>query len=125
MKSKFTWDEDWFGCYNTRRRVSPCAESSKHPARMSEKLVVKIIKYLKNMGEIESDSIVLDPFTGVGTTNIVCSLNGIPSYGIELEETYADIAAKNLEGLGGRYRVLCGDEFIVCGDSSVILKDND
>jgi len=46
----------------------------------SESLVLNLIQDL----EADSNSVVLDPFTGCGTTNIVCQSNGIPSIGIEL-----------------------------------------
>jgi DNA modification methylase/SAM-dependent methyltransferase len=46
----------------------------------SERLVLALLRDLK----ASSQTIVLDPFAGCGTTNLVCRLEGIPSNGIEI-----------------------------------------
>jgi tRNA G10 N-methylase Trm11 len=42
---------------------------------------------------------VLDPFAGSATTNLVARHHGRHSIGIELNETYLEIAAKRLQQL--------------------------
>lgn len=46
----------------------------------SEPLVKSLLKDL----DVLSNEIVLDPFTGVGTTNLVCKKGGIPSLGFDI-----------------------------------------
>lgn len=42
---------------------------------------------------------VLDPFMGVGSTGAACIATGRPFIGIEIEETYFDLACRRLEKL--------------------------
>jgi DNA modification methylase len=41
--------------------------------------------------------IVLDPFAGSGTTAVACIKTGRKFIGVEIEETYCEIAAKRIE----------------------------
>lgn len=43
-----------------------------------------LVEYLLRYFKATTDSIVLDPWTGVGTTNVVCNLLNIQSYGIDI-----------------------------------------
>lgn len=43
------------------------------------------------------DGLVLDPFTGSGTTGIACSLEGFRFVGIEQDPEYAAIAEARIE----------------------------
>ena len=50
---------------------------------------------LKREGVTKND-IVLDPFVGSGTTQLVCKLNGIPSYGIDANDFMVFAASQKL-----------------------------
>jgi DNA modification methylase len=58
------------------------------PAGFSAELVRKTIKVF----EIDSNSIILDPFTGCGTTNVVAKSLGINSVGVEYHPLLAWVA---------------------------------
>ena len=56
----------------------------------------KLIEPCIFAGSREGD-VVLDPFFGAGTTGFVCEKYGRKWMGIELSESYAEIAAKRIE----------------------------
>lgn len=96
----------WRGCYNTypnwRRFVT--AESFAHPAKMSPILCDRIFKHLKKMGLLHEDSVVCDFMAGMGTTNIVASLQGYDTIAVELEPHFVNM----IEGNRNRYQRLTG-----------------
>jgi site-specific DNA-methyltransferase (adenine-specific) len=71
------------------RGLSP-ARGGAHPHEKPENVVGALV-------ELVRPSSVIDPFTGTGTTLVVCRLRGIKCVGIELEEKYCEIAAKRCE----------------------------
>lgn len=60
---------------------------------------LKLMSYLITMGSRPND-IVLDPFSGSGTTCVAAKQLGRQYLGIELSEEYATIARKRLEAVG-------------------------
>ena len=44
-----------------------------------------------------NDGLVLDPFTGSGTTGVACIKTGRRFIGIEIDEKYCEIAAKRIQ----------------------------
>jgi len=60
-----------------------------HPATFEEEYAFYYIEFLSKKGDI-----VLDPFMGTGTTNIVAVLSGRPCIGIELNKSFVEIAKK-------------------------------
>lgn len=66
--------------------ISP-SKSSVHPATFSIKLADRVI----NLLSFESD-IILDPFCGIGTTNLSAIKNNRKTIGIDLSKKYCDIA---------------------------------
>lgn len=65
---------------------------SRHPTEKPVKLLRQLIESSSVM-----DEVVLDPFTGVGSTLVASVLEGRSAIGIELEERYCEIAASRLE----------------------------
>lgn len=63
-----------------------------HPAQFPEKLAHDHIISWSNVGDL-----VLDPFMGSGTTGIACANTGRRFIGIELDETYFQIAKERVE----------------------------
>ena len=44
-----------------------------------------------------NDGLVLDPFTGSGTTGVACVNTGRKFIGIEIDERYCEVAAKRIQ----------------------------
>ena len=66
----------------------------KHPAMFPVEMPLRLIKMLTY-----KDAIVLDPFSGAGTTGVACMLTGRSYIGIEKEPEYQKIAVKRMEEL--------------------------
>ncbi len=65
---------------------------SLHPTQKPMKVIEKLIKVSSIPGDI-----ILDPFTGTGTTNVVAKKLGRYSIGIEANEKYYNAAKKRLD----------------------------
>jgi len=71
-----------------------------HPCQMPEKLLARIVKVSSNSGDL-----VLDPFSGSGTTCVVADRLGRRYLGIDVSETYVQESQRRLEDtLAGRRR---------------------
>lgn len=75
-------------------------ENTDHPTQKPEKLLAKIILASSRPGEL-----VLDPFLGSGTTAVVAKKLGRRYVGVEIDELYACIAEKRLEGASHDKRI--------------------
>jgi site-specific DNA-methyltransferase (adenine-specific) len=80
----------WYIPYTTIQRTS---EKGNHPAIFPEVLV----EYCLKLAGAHSDTLVLDPFSGVGTTLTVCKRMNVPAIGIELDQAYVDYAKQMLD----------------------------
>lgn len=72
------------------------AGSKRHPTEKPVPLLRQLIESSSCVGEV-----VLDPFCGVGSTLVAAALEGRKSIGIEVEEKYAEIAARRLSAIAG------------------------
>ncbi len=70
-------------------------ENTDHPTQKPEKLVAKLILASSREGDL-----VFDPFLGSGTSAVVAKKLGRNFLGVELDETYACLAAKRVEQAG-------------------------
>jgi site-specific DNA-methyltransferase (adenine-specific) len=66
-------------------------ENTDHPTQKPEKLLAKIILASSNSGDV-----VLDPFSGSGTTSVVAKKLGRKYVGIELDEAFCCLTEKRL-----------------------------
>ena len=67
-------------------------QSHGHPSEKPVEAIMVLVDSLSDEGEI-----VLDPFTGSGTTGVACVKTNRRFIGIEIEERYCEIAARRIE----------------------------
>ncbi|HET7573933.1 MAG TPA: site-specific DNA-methyltransferase [Solirubrobacterales bacterium] len=67
------------------------ASTREHPAPFPTELAVRLIRMFSFAGDV-----VLDPFTGTGTTTLAAIETGRNSIGIEIEPKYVDLIEKRL-----------------------------
>lgn len=73
------------------------ASTRQHPAPYPEELATRLIRMFSFVGDV-----VLDPFSGTGTTSAAASRWGRDSIGIELEPKYHEMAVTRLQDLAQR-----------------------
>lgn len=88
------WDDVW--------RVSRVCGTFKErvkgvPTQLPVALVTPIVLCSSNPGDL-----VVDPFAGSGTTGVVCVEHGRRFIGIELRESFAEVARRRIAGARGR-----------------------
>lgn len=74
--------------HNTNSR----ARDGRHPTEKPVNLFKELLKDFTNVAEI-----ILDPFMGSGTTGVACAKLGRKFIGIELDETYFNIACERIQ----------------------------
>lgn len=84
---------------------------TKHPAMFPVDLPIEYILSMTNKNEI-----VIDPFSGSGTTLIACEQTNRVCYGMELEPLYIDVILK-------RYHKLYPEKEITCINRDVDLSE--
>ena len=80
----------WFIKYENKQGA---AEPILHPALFPEKLPYLCIK----LHGIRPDTLVYDPFMGIGTTALACLRLGVDYIGTEIDKKYTDIADTLIE----------------------------
>jgi DNA modification methylase len=84
-------------------------ETMRHPARMLPKIAAQVIAAYTRPGEL-----VVDPMCGIGTTLVEAVHLGRDAAGVEYEENFARLTARNIQharsqGAAGLAKVTCGD----------------
>ena len=69
----------------------------KHPTQKPLELLNRIVLASTNKGNL-----IIDPFSGSGTTGIAAVNNGRKYIGIEFEKKYLDVSIKRIKNLNGR-----------------------
>lgn len=87
-KGRRTWTNGRPKSVLRHRRPSP-SEDHGHPTCKPVNLMTDLCKFT-------GAGLVLDPFMGSGTTGVACMDTGRNFIGIELDETYYDIACKRI-----------------------------
>lgn len=97
QKSAYFWEERniWFSDLWEIKGTSQNILSSKAGRDRNASFPLEIPYRLINMYSIKGDT-VLDPFTGLGTTNITCMISNRNSIGIDIDNNITDIALNNM-----------------------------
>lgn len=97
QKSAFFWEERniWFSDLWEIKGTSQNILSSKAGRDRNASFPLEIPYRLVNMYSIKGDT-VLDPFTGLGTTNIACMISKRNSIGIDIDNNITEIALNNM-----------------------------
>jgi DNA modification methylase len=92
-----------------------------HPTVKPAALVGDAIKDCSRRGEI-----VLDPFSGSGTTIVASEKTGRRAYALEIDPLYVDVAIRRWQDLSGKAAVLeaTGQSFEQCASSRETSPDN-
>jgi DNA modification methylase len=77
-------------CKNTVFKY-PCGRNKIHPTQKPEELIERLVLASSNVGDL-----VLDPFSGSGTTAVVCKKNSRNFIGFELDKEYYDKAVDRI-----------------------------
>lgn len=78
---------DW---WNINQVKNVNKEKVDHPCQMPLEVMTNIV------GILPDDALIIDPFTGSGTTGVACKKLGRDFIGIELDTYYCDLAAKRI-----------------------------
>lgn len=78
-------------CAGHERIRDPTTGKVLHPTQKPESVIENLIEVSSNKGDM-----VLDPFAGMGTVNVVCKKLGRHCIGIEKDETFYNAAQKRL-----------------------------
>lgn len=70
----------------------PKGMDKEHPCQKPD----SVMRWCMDATKIPTESFVLDPFTGSGSTGVACIQTGRKFIGIELDEGYCEIAAKRM-----------------------------
>ena len=73
-------------------RVHSCHGYAEHPTQKPIGIVSPLIEF-----SVPADGVALDPFMGSGTTLRAAKDLGRKAIGIEIHETYCEIAARRME----------------------------
>ena len=97
QKSAFFWEERniWFSDLWDIKGTSQIISSTKASRVRNASFPFELPYRLINMYSAEGDT-VLDPFAGLGTTNLACMVANRNSIGVEIDAGIADLALKNI-----------------------------
>ena len=82
----------WFIPYKT---VQSKSEKFNHPAGFPVELPLRCLK----LAGLKAGQVVLDPFSGAGTTMVAADILGLDGVGVDLDPQYSKIALERLEAL--------------------------
>ncbi|MCL2853103.1 MAG: site-specific DNA-methyltransferase [Defluviitaleaceae bacterium] len=79
------------------RQAMPPFQKRIHQTEKPLEVMRDLVKIVEPGNDSPSGGIILDPFSGAGTTVLAAALEGYPAVGIELSKHYADASALRIE----------------------------
>jgi DNA modification methylase len=108
----------WTNCYDDSWQGLIVPEAFSHPAKMSRRLLERILDHDFEMGWIKQGDIICDPFAGIFSTGILGAYRKLQVVGVELEAKFCKLAEENLKLHDNAWRKLgCPRPVILQGDS--------
>ncbi len=110
QKSAFFWEERniWFSDLWEIKGVSQTLFNSKSTRSRNASFPFEVPYRLINMYSVEED-IILDPFAGLGTTNIACMVLNRNSIGIDIDRDIMNLAMENKSINVGSFNKIISD----------------
>ena len=110
QKSAFFWEErnKWFSDLWEIKGTSQKILSMQKSRNKNASFPLEIPFRLINMYSVEGDT-VLDPFAGLGTTNIACMIANRNSIGFDIDDKIANIALENMNQSVNKFNDIIND----------------
>lgn len=116
-------NEIWENCYEDGWAGLIVPEAFSHPAKMARGLLTRILDHAEEQGWIDRESIILDPFGGIGSTGLLGAYRGHQVICVELEQKFVDLAGQNFELHRKKWEKLGYPQpVIIQGDSRQLCK---
>lgn len=110
--------EQWQGCYDDGWQGLIVPEAFAHPAKMAYGLLRRIYAHIEACKWIKPDSVIMDPFGGIGTTGLVGAYKGYQVVSVELEQKFVELARENYALHAKKWAKLgCPQPIMLQGDS--------
>ncbi len=87
-----------------------------HPTEKAVEVIAPLIKSFSSEGDI-----VLDPFSGSGSTAVAAALNDRQYVGIELDQSYCEFTRKRLEGVKRKQAWQSIPQYTLCSEFDEFL----
>jgi len=87
----------WHNCYDESWKDVIVPEAFAHPAKMSYGLLSRILSHAQEQGWLAPQSIILEPFGGIGSTGILGAYEGYQVVCVELEDKFVKLAEQNFK----------------------------
>lgn len=84
---------DWYKCYGNSWVGELTPLSFSHPAKVSRALARRIYEHCIERGWLQENSVVLDPFAGIGGFAFHALQHGMHWLGVELEPRFCDLGS--------------------------------
>ena len=108
----------WEGCYDLSWKEVIVPAAFAHPAKMARGLLRRILDHAFEQGWVQTGSIVVDCFGGIGSTAIEGAYRGLQVITCELEPKFVALANENMTLHARHWTTLgCPQPVILQGDS--------
>lgn len=115
----------WTGCYPSRWKGLIVEGAFAHPAKFSNKLILKIYDHILAEGWVRPGDTIVDPFGGVGLGALDAMRLGLNWRGCELEDRFVKLGNENIRFWNNKFGSMpkwSGDAVLLQGDSRLLSQ---